>query len=191
MTQESRVAFLRGKRTILRPVMKTDLSSIVRWINDPEVRRFISTNFPQTEEDEEEWLRNLSKKKGKDVVLVVETLEGVAIGLMGIHQIHDEDRTATTGALIGESEYWGKGLGKDAKKNLLNYAFNTLNLRKISSRVIAYNERSLRYSLSCGYKEEGRLKAQAFREGQFWDVVLLAIFREDFEPVWQAYQAEE
>ena len=164
------------------------MPQIVRWINDPEVRNFLNAHLPQSEQDEERWLENLSKNKDTDLVLVIETTEGRVIGLMGLHKINWRDRVAITGALIGEKEYWGKGFGSDAKITLLNYAFNVLNLRKICSGVISYNKRSLQYSIKCGYKEEGILKEHIFRNGQYWDVIQLAIFREDFISVWEEYQ---
>jgi RimJ/RimL family protein N-acetyltransferase len=191
MSGENRVVFLKGKKTILRPPTEADLPKIVQWINDPEVRRFIANNFPQTAEEEKEWLKNLGEKKPNDIVLVIETAEGRPIGLMGLHKIHWIDRTATTGALLGEKDCWGQGYGSDAKMALLKYAFDTLNLRKIRSYVIAFNERSRAYSLKCGYKEEGRLRDDYYRDGQYWDCVMLAIFREEFEAVWERYQKGE
>jgi len=188
MSEESKVVFLKGKSVNLRPVFKSDLPQIVRWINDPEVRNFLNAHLPQSEQDEERWLENLSKNKDTDLVLVIETTEGRVIGLMGLHKINWRDRVAITGALIGEKEYWGKGFGSDAKITLLNYAFNVLNLRKICSGVISYNKRRLSYSIKCGYKEEGILKEHIFRNGQYWDVIQLAIFREDFISVWEEYQ---
>src|SRR3989344_1167197 len=188
MSEESKGVFLKGKSVNLRPVFKSDLPQIVRWINDPEVRNFLNAHLPQSEQDEERWLENLSKNKDTDLVLVIETTEGRVIGLMGLHKINWRDRVAITGALIGEKEYWGKGFGSDAKITLLNYAFNVLNLRKICSGVISYNKRSLQYSIKCGYKEEGILKEHIFRNGQYWDVIQLAIFREDFISVWEEYQ---
>ncbi len=61
---------------------------------------------------------------------------------MGIHRINWKDRTATTGAVIGEKAYWDKGYGSEAKMLVLDYAFNMLNLRKICSQVLAFNKRS-------------------------------------------------
>lgn len=185
-----RVVFLKGKKVNLRPPLKSDLPKVVQWINDPEVRHFVTGHFPQTELDEEEWLKNLSKNKESQVVLIIETSDGIPIGIMGLHRINWRDRVATTGALIGEKEYWGKGYGAEAKLLLLDYAFNILNLHKICSSAIAFNKRSLRYSLKCGYQEEGRLKRHIYRNGQYWDSIQLAIFREDFEPVWEKYQKE-
>ena len=95
---------------------------------------------------------------------------------------------ATTGALIGDKDYWGKGFGTDAKMILLDYAFNTLGLRKILSAVIDYNKRSLRYSLHCGYKIEGVRKKQIFRNGRFRDEFMLAVFKKDWLPIWRRYK---
>jgi RimJ/RimL family protein N-acetyltransferase len=182
------VVFLKGKNVDLRPVMKSDVPHLVRWFNDPEVRYFLEAYLPQMEQDEEKWVEGLSKDKKENIVLVILTKASKPIGVMGIHNIRWRDRVATTGASIGEKEYWGKGLGSEAKMLLLDYAFNTLNLRKICSNAIAYNERSIRYSLKCGYQEEGRLKAHIFRAGEYHDLVQLAIFRDGFGSVWEKYK---
>jgi len=103
---------------------------------------------------------------------------------MGLHQIDFIHGTAVTGAIIGEKEYQGKGYGTDAKMTLLNYAFNTLNLRKVCSDVISFNKRSLAYSKKCGYKIEGRQKQQFYRSGKYYDRVFLAIFRKNWPKIW-------
>ncbi|HEY4474765.1 MAG TPA: GNAT family N-acetyltransferase, partial [Candidatus Paceibacterota bacterium] len=102
--------FLIGRRVNLRPFLRTDIPTLTRWINDPEVREFVASTLPQTEKQEEEWFNKLGASD-KDIVLGIETKEGVLIGSMGIHKINWRDRICTTGALIGEKEYWGKGYG--------------------------------------------------------------------------------
>jgi len=185
--ENKRVIFLSGKKVVLRPVCKeTDLDSIYRWINDPEVNRYVEGYLPMTKEAEAEWIDRVSKNK--DIVLAIETLEGRHIGSMGLHKIKWKDRTATTGAMIGEKDHWGKGYGTDAKMILLNYAFNTLNLRKISSSVFSFNKRSLAYSLKCGYKVEGVLNRQRFVNGRYYDEVLLGVFKKDWQPLWREYK---
>ncbi len=184
--QIKQVVFLLGKRVVLRPLMKEDIPLLIRWINDPEISKFLNVCMPMMEADEEEWFGNLHKEKPNNIVLAI-VVEGKTIGTMGLHGISWKDRTATTGALIGEKEYWNKGYGSEAKMLLLNYAFNTLNLRKISSSVIAFNKRSYNYSLKCGYKKEGRLKKHHFSHGKYWDEILLAVFVEDWLPLWKQF----
>ena len=42
--------------------------------------------------------------------------------------------------------------------------------------------------VKCGYTLCGRHKAEDFHEGTFVDEILLEVFRNEWEPVWQAYQ---
>ena len=181
------VVFLRSKKVILRPPNKSDAPIITRWINDPEVREFISAFLPKTENFEEEWIKKLGSDD-KDIVLAIETIEGVFIGLMGVHNIDWKNRICTTGAILGEKEYWGKGYGTDAKMVLLDYIFNTLNLHKVCSQVVAFNKRSLNYSLHCGYKIEGTRRKHMFKKGRYWDVIELSLFKSEWLPIWRHYQ---
>lgn len=183
---ENRVVFLSGKITNLRPPQKSDVPLLTKWINDPEVRRFIANTFPLTEKQEEGWYDGIGKDANR-IDFVIETKDGKPIGVMGMHKVNWINRTAITGALIGEREYWGKGYGTDAKMFLLDYAFNTLGLRKIGSDVIAFNKRSLRYSLHCGYKVEGRLRKHIFRDGREWDQIMLGVFKHEWLPIWNRY----
>lgn len=182
-----KLVFLKGKKTILRPLRKaTDLELCLRWINDPEVNQYLLIHFPLTEKKEEEWFDKVANNPN-EIVLGIETLDGKLIGTMGLHNINVKDRTAVSGTLIGEKEYWSKGFGTDAKMILLDYAFNTLNLRKINSSVYAFNKRSLKYNLKCGYKIEGVRKKQIFRNGKYHDEILIAVFKESWLPLWKKY----
>jgi RimJ/RimL family protein N-acetyltransferase len=181
------VVFLSGKKVNLRPPQRSDIPLFLRWVNDPEIRDFVLGTFPWTEKMEEEWFDKVGKDD-KKVTLVIETKEGKPIGTMGIHDINWQSRTGTTGAMIGEKDYWGDGYGTDAKMVLLKYLFDTLGLRRIQSSVIAFNERSLRYSLHCGYKIEGRRREHIFKQGKFWDQVDLGVFRSEWLPIWKKYQ---
>lgn len=189
-TKETEVYFRKSKRIELRPVFESDVPLLVKWINDPEVTQFLASYLPMMEEDEREWVKSLRNRRDRNVVFMM-VVDGKPIGTMGIHNIDFRQGTAVTGAMIGEKEYWGKGYGTEAKMLVLEYAFHTLNLRKICSNVIAFNDRSVKYSHKCGYIEEGRRKAQFYARGKYWDEVWLAVFRPDWEPLWEQFESEQ
>lgn len=178
--------FLVGKKTNLRPIKESEVPQITCWINDPEVRKYINNILPFTERQEMEWYKKLGSDE-KNLILGIETKEGKLIGTMGIHGIDPTHRCASTGTLIGEKSLWGNGFGSDAKMSLLYHAFYTMNLNKINSSAFEFNERSIRYSLRCGYQIEGRRRAQFFREGRYWGIVLLGVIREEWIPLWEKY----
>lgn len=182
-----RIVFRTGKRVVLRPFHIEDAPLLTKWINDPEVTKYLKRSYPTTLTQELDWLKTLGQNR-ENVVLGVELIGGPLIGSMGLHRISWINRTATSGAFIGEAEHQGQGYGTEAKMLLLEYAFNTLNLRKVCSTVLAFNGRSQRYNEKCGYVVEGVQRAQMFRNGVYHDLVLMAVFREDWLPLWEEYQ---
>lgn len=186
MQKDQRVVFLKGRKTVLRPVAEDDLKHFVVWMNDPEVRIFIQRFLPMTSMEEKEWLESLKKHSDKDIILIIQ-IGNKPIGVIGIHKIDWISKIGTTGAVIGEKSFWGKGYGTDAKMILLNYAFNTLGLRKVMSQVKAFNRRSLAYSIHCGCKIEGRLRKQHFVNGRYYDEIILGLFRGEWLPYWRKY----
>lgn len=189
-TNELDVYFRKSKRVVLRPLLESDYVILMKWINDPEVQQYLGSYLPMMEADEKEWIKSLHGRKATNIVVMI-VVDGKPIGTMGIHSIDYRHGTATTGAMIGEKEYWGKGYGSEAKMLLLEYAFNVLNLRKIYSDVIAFNKRSVRYSLRCGYKIEARLKKHLFSRGKYRDQVTLSVFKKDWKPYWKQFAKEQ
>jgi RimJ/RimL family protein N-acetyltransferase len=142
-----------------------------------------------TPEDELKWFEGLNERKPSDIVFAIVLKESdELIGTMGLHGVDFRNGTAKTGSFIGNKKYWGKGFGTEAKMILLEYAFNTLNLRKICSVVYDYNGRSKRCLEKCGYHEEGILKQHQFRNGSYHDAFQMAVFRDEFFPFWETYR---
>jgi RimJ/RimL family protein N-acetyltransferase len=141
-----------------------------------------------TEAGEEKWIENIGNDKHNFPLMIVLKGKTLAldrpIGTIGIHRLDYENRIAVTGAAIGEKDCWGKGYGTEAKMLLLDFAFNTLNLRKIYSHVLVNNPRSKRYSEKCGYVIEAKLPQHHFRDGTYVDEWILAVYAETWQTLW-------
>jgi RimJ/RimL family protein N-acetyltransferase len=175
-------AFRTGKTVILRPVMEEDVPLFFEWMNDPEVTQYMETHRPVTLSQEQAWFERVSKIEQDSVTLVIVVKKTKAcIGCISISKINSREGTAITGTVIGDKRAWGKGYGSEAKMLLLDHAFNDLNLRKIYSYVIGYNDRSLAYARRCGYVEEARIPNHFYRKGKYWEQIILAVYREAWE----------
>jgi len=91
---------------------------------------------------------------------------------------------------IGEREYWGKGYGSDAMNLILRFAFETLNLKRVSLTVFEYNERAVHSYEKCGFRPEGRLRQWMQRAGQRYDLIFMGILREEWEVLQRPAPAE-
>lgn len=185
-----KVKFRKFDGVYLRPICREDLPTITAYMNDKSVTEYLSTSYPRSFESETKWLDGLSNCKTDIVLAIVLEKDDEFIGVIGLHKIDHVNGTARTGMWIGKKEHRGKGYGHIAKMMLLDYAFNTLNLRKVCSSTIAFNDRSQKCLMRCGYVKEGVRKDQYFRGGRYWDEILWAVFRsEDFNNLLEEFQA--
>lgn len=177
-----------GRLVYLRPInIETDLPIIQDHINREEVNQFLKVHGPLTMEQELAHFETQSKDPNVITFAIVDKKTGKFIGQVGLSEINWKTRMATTGSVIYFSKYWGKGYGADAKMLLLDFAFNRLNLHRINSSVIAFNERSAGCLKKCGYKEEGRRRQYHFRNGRYYDQIIFGILQSEFPKVSEKY----
>jgi len=176
---------LKGKSVLLRPVKKSDISYFLKWFNDPEVIQYLGMYLPMTEMAEEKYIEELGITRARtDAQFIIEAIEGAStkpIGSCGLHGINSKDNHATFGIVIGEKDYWSKSYGTEAARLLINYGFQQLNLHRISSSAVAFNERSIGLHKKVGFREEGRLRHRMFKNGQYHDLVQFGILREEWK----------
>ncbi|HYN85585.1 MAG TPA: GNAT family N-acetyltransferase [Pyrinomonadaceae bacterium] len=153
------------------------LENCLRWCNDPQVTETtLMGDVPLSRFAEEEFFDEMAKpsKAPSDIVLAVETLDRTAhIGLAGLHAINWRHQTAQTGTLIGESDFRGRGFGRETSLLRTRYAFEVLGLRMLVSEVFAENTASLRMLKASGYVEAGRIPRRYWKRGAYRDVVIL------------------
>jgi len=178
--RKEKVVFLSGiydKINLRPPDKETDLEKFLVWINNQEIIQFMSRFLPVNHSQEEKWF---NKEGEKEIVLVIETKEGMIIGDIGLHNIDYRNGTADLGIMIGDKNYWRQGFGYDAEMTLLKYAFNTLNLRKIIHCAFLLNRGSVNLAKKCGGIQEGLLKKHIFSNNEYHNMVILAIFKENW-----------
>jgi RimJ/RimL family protein N-acetyltransferase len=177
---QNKIVFLEGKRIYLRPIDLSDLETLQRYANDPLVRQYLTNVIPVSKTDEETWIKKVMTRGGDVNFAVVLKKNQKLLGTMALMKINYVDGVATTGSMLGAKEEWNKGYAKEAKMLVLEYAFMTLNLRKICSAAFADNKGSIKHNLNCGYKIEGKRIKQFYRDGKYHDEVLLAVFKSDW-----------
>jgi len=170
---------LQGERIRLVPVDKElHLGDFVRWLNDPEVTRYVSHVLPISRLQEEKWFERLSESK-EDIVWAILDETGRHIGVTGIHRINWKERDGLTGTLIGEKEAWGKGYGTDVMQTRTRYAFEQLGLHRLESECFLDNVASARCLEKVGYKRVGIAHKKRWRDGRWHDCILWELLDED------------
>lgn len=172
-----------GKLVKLRSYKEADIERAIEFINDEEVKKLLDSNipFPMTKWQEEEWIK--SRKVGADFTydFAIEDLEtGKYIGGCSINECDVKNRNCTIGIMIGDKEYWGRGYGSDALKVLVKFIFEEVNMNKIKLGVFSFNSRAIACYKKVGFKEEGILKNELYRSGKYYDIIQMAIFKDEW-----------
>ena len=178
---------IKGKKVRLRAVEKTDLPKIWEWFNDEEVMYYWSSpgntvSLAQLEHQfllpSELWDPRVTPARK---MLIIETLEGVAIGQIGYFDLFTRHRSVEVFILIGEKDYWGKGYGTDAMMSFLNYLFNELGLNRVYLYTQSYNSRAYASYKKCGFVDEGVARQRYFVNGEYHDGFLMSVLRREFK----------
>ena len=84
-------------------------------------------------------------------------------------------------ALVGP-EVFDRGYGTDATRLVRDFAFGPLGLRRLSLDVDAANERARRVYRRLGFVEEGRRREARLVDGEWHDVIDMALLSSDPRP---------
>ena len=171
---------LKSETIYLRPITLNDVNdNYLSWLHDDEVMMGIATSGYN--------LENLKK-------YVIERIENPEIAFFAICSnennehignvkidFHDKKASVSElGLLIGNKNYWGKGVGYEACKLAIDYGFYKMNLRKIYLAVYENNLNAKRLYEKLGFKLEGTLRKHVMANGELCDKYLMGIFREEF-----------
>lgn len=144
----------------LVPLAKTDLTQdYLSWLQNPEVTQYLETGrMPMTMEKLLDYYERTTNSE-HDMIFAI-WADGKHVGnitLNGISWIH---RTAEVALMIGNKEFWNKGVGTRAIELISEHAFERLNLYKLHAGAYAENMGSIRAFLKAGYHQEAVLKRQ-------------------------------
>ncbi|MEG0034432.1 MAG: UDP-4-amino-4,6-dideoxy-N-acetyl-beta-L-altrosamine N-acetyltransferase [Bacilli bacterium] len=162
----------------IRPLKLEDTKNIVCWRN----KKFVLENFIDrrsiTDEDHIQYF--VSKIEKGFVRQFIINANEVDIGTVFLRDIDGANRKAEFGIFIGEEAYLGKGIGKLVIKQILEYAFNELDLNKVFLRVLSENKRAIASYENSGFKFEGCFRQDVFVEGKFLDIVFMSVLKEEW-----------
>ena len=171
-----------GKLVTLRAITEADLPRLTEFKNDVETELLGGGDppRPRTLAVVQQFFQEQSKDRESPNFAI--EADGRFIGDCGLFHIDRLAGTAELGITIGDRAYWGRGFGREALTLLVDYGFRLQNLRKLWLEVHGSNERAIRSYRAVGFVEEGRQREQVWAGGRYEDLVMMGLFRSDFQP---------
>lgn len=147
----------------------------------PENYKFFYEFEPLNKEQQLSWWQNSYNKQNEKNFIIVKQESEELIGTVSLVNIDTRNRNAELGRLFVFNEFSGKGYAKLAVKQIINYAFKHLNLQKVFLEVISNNDNAIKLYEKIGFKEEGCLKSHIFKNGQYIDIMMMALFKNNYK----------
>jgi RimJ/RimL family protein N-acetyltransferase len=182
MSDHQRLAFLIGKRLILRPLLEKDFNiDYLSWLNDPDVNLYSQRRpFPSDWEEMTQYVENCRQTPKSCLVLAI-TLQdaGQHIGNISLVNIEPINHCANLAILIGAKEYWNRSYGQEAVYLLTKHAFDSLNLHLVYAG--SFNPAFIKMVQKLGWKKDGEIRERIWSNGKYHNQVWLSQLRSDFE----------
>jgi ribosomal-protein-alanine N-acetyltransferase len=168
---------LETERLQLRRIDAHDVHEIFTLRSNRETMKYIPRPLVKTTEDALEHIAMIDAKiVNNEGINWGITLKGnpKLIGIIGHYQIKPENYRAEIGYML-LPEFHGKGIIREAVKEVVNYGFKVMQLHSIEAVLDPENLGSEKVLQKNGFVKEAHLKENKFYDGRFLDTVIYSI----------------
>lgn len=168
----------------LRELRKEDMLKINEQRNDSELINHLGAPFRYINLGVDyKWYDNYMQKRDTTIrcAIVETTDEDNILGLVSLTDIYFINQSAVFHIMIGDRENRGKGIGYFATTEILNHAFNNMNLNRIELGVLESNTRALKLYEKIGFKHEEVKGQSIYKNDKYVNMIMMAILKEAFD----------
>jgi ribosomal-protein-alanine N-acetyltransferase len=177
-------AILKTPRLRLRPLKLSDALAIQKAASARKIAdTMISLPHPYPPGEAERYVarQQNERKTGRSVTFAIEQqAEGLFCGLV---EVRDIDREHSQGELSFwlTVDAWGQGYMSEVVQEIVRYVFEDFGLNRLYAYHMTRNPATGRVLEKNGFKQEGLLHQRVRKWGQFEDVALWAILRQEWQ----------
>lgn len=160
----------------LRRVKPADAAAIAEQFADPDV---FGNTLQLPFASEEMWAQRIAGMNppapGSNEIVLAALIDDKPVGLAGLHPVGPQVRRRHVmglGITVAKAAQ-GQGVGHALMTALLDYADNWAQILRIELTVFHDNQRAIRLYERHGFAPEGRLRADALRNGVYEDVLVM------------------
>jgi RimJ/RimL family protein N-acetyltransferase len=172
-------ALSHGKTVFLRPLQESDISQrYLSWFATEEVTRYLEVRTI-TYQEAADYIREGAESNQYFMCAVCDRASGLHVGNIKIGPIRWRHRISDMVTVIGDTDFWGKGIATEAIQLAMNVAFRVLGMHKLHASILDGNIGSLRAYTRAGWHVEAKLSNDALVDNRPTDRWLISAFNRD------------
>ena len=171
---------LLSKNYIIATLDKDDFDpSYIDWLNNPLINKYLDLDL-SVELKREHVKKNIAEKDNvNDFIFGIFTKENKLIGTHHVKYIPDT-KIGEIGVMIGDSDYWGKGVPLETRAALMDWFFNEFDADKIIAGCYSSNYPALYNFIRQNWKMYRIDKGYRTIDGKLQDFINYSMSRESW-----------
>lgn len=162
-----------------------DFQQLIDWISNAEFALQWggpAFKYPLTKEQLSSYLEEANVEgANKYIFKVVDLTSNETIGHISLGSIDRVNLSARVGkVLVGSSEVRGKGYGMKMMTEVLRFAFENLQLHKVTLGVFDFNHSAIECYKKVGFQQEGFFRDARKNGDEYWNLIEMGILETEW-----------
>ena len=169
---------LERENVALRAIEESDLQQLLLWRNNPDLRKFFREFRELNMMQQGEWYNHIVCKSQNEYMFAIHDMSiDKLIGCCGCVYINWVHRSCDFSIYIGDEGVYIDSRAYLAGQLLIDYAFNTLNLKRIWTEIYDFDYMKKEFLEKLNFRVEGTFKSSNFHNGKYHDSWLYALVK--------------
>jgi [ribosomal protein S5]-alanine N-acetyltransferase len=159
---------IKTERLLLRQFRENDLENVFKGLSHPDIIKYYGVSYQTLEATKEQmtFFADLEKNETGIWWAVCSIDNQTFYGAGGLNSLSKEHKKAEIGFWL-ISDFWGKGIMKEAMPLICDYGFNKLGLHRIEGIVETENSNCKNAMSKLDFQHERTMKACEIKNGKF------------------------
>lgn len=173
------VSSFKSKRLSFRFLTVNDVSNkYIKWLNDPQVNQYLEFNgTPFNLDNLYKFVKCAEEDPNIFLFGIFDIDSDLHIGNIKFHYESVRHKRGSIGLLIGEKQYWGKGLATEAIRRIAEYSFEFTDVEKIYAGASSSNHASIKAFQNAGFSLDGVSRLHGVNNGKREDKIQVCVFK--------------
>lgn len=170
-------------RIILRQITQEDDKSLLEVLSNEVTCEYLLHNAINDIENIKRMIAGMQRffdEKQRIRWGIAQKQDNTIIGHCGFFDIDRSNFCAEISYCL-KNELWGQGIMTEAVEAMIKFGFEDYGLNRIVAKVIKGNVGSIKVLQKLGFVQEGILRENLYKNGQFHDVMLFSVLKSEYK----------
>lgn len=164
---------LQKRGIVIRRIREEELGLILKWRTDPDISKYMKTDFYATLEMQNKWYDDVKKDSSKKYWMI--EIDSVPAGVICLTDINYDLKTCEWGYYIGVKERRSFAAAVSIECSLYDYVFQEMGFQKIHCECLGFNTGVIRLHEYCGNHIDEIKRDEVIKNEDSFDLVLMSI----------------